>query len=102
MDLKLITSAAFLAVIGLVGLASCGGEDKEEENATVVNVEKDVAPPMATPDAPITEPIQPDVDVIESEEPGEVEIEPVKEEKVSQPAPAPKNVVIEEENPEGN
>lgn len=51
MNLRFITATACsLALAGTLALGSCSG-DKEDENASIVNVEKGVAPVMATPDA---------------------------------------------------
>ena len=48
--LHLIAPAACLAAFSLLALASCAGEAKEDENASIVNVEKGVASPVRAPE----------------------------------------------------
>ena len=42
--------ALCLSAMGAALMASCSGSPKEDENASVVNIEKQVAPAISTPD----------------------------------------------------
>lgn len=48
--LRFKTVAGCLLALGCFAAISCSGSDKEDENASVVNVEKGVTAPMSTPD----------------------------------------------------
>ena len=51
MNLRLKNLAiALFSIASISVMAACGSEGSDDENASVVNVEKNVAPPMATPE----------------------------------------------------
>lgn len=56
--LNLTKTAACVLGLGMLALSSCNG-DKEDENATVVNVEKGVASPVWTSDGNQTQEVAP-------------------------------------------
>ena len=49
-SLRLKTIGCCMLAMGALTAVSCSGNDKEDQNATIVNVEKDVASPVNTSD----------------------------------------------------
>lgn len=48
--MRLVKTSACIMAIAMLGLCSCNNRDMEDENATIVNVEKGVTSPVWTSD----------------------------------------------------